>query len=181
MDWKLPACLLTVVVCLSGCSATSDDPRQGGLRGGLQGVYGGGYDKRLQERNERLASHQRLHQDLELESMTLTKEYQLADAKLAAEKQQMTDLEKGLQLLESQVAGQRSQSSRQQKEAAGIKSKIVQLQKKVREQHTAIDDLDRAGGSEANPEKYQTLQADRDRLGQEYKALQHQTTDPSAH
>lgn len=180
MDWRIVTSLLVVVTCLSACAGTSEDPRQGGLMGGLQGIYGGTYDKRIQERNDQLAVHQRLHQDLEVQSVSLTKEYQLTDAKLATEKQQVAELEKGVQALAAQVAGQRAQSSRQQKEAAGLKAKITQLQKKIREQHNAIDDLDRSGGSEADPARYQALQADRDQLGQEYKALMryHQESDP---
>lgn len=171
MNHKIVAPLFAFLVCLSACSAKSDDPRQGGLMGGLQGIYGGGYDKRIEERNGQLASQQNMHQDLELESAALTKEHRLIDAKLATEAQQMLDLEKGLQALATQVAGQRAQSTRQQKESSSIKTKIMQLQKKIREQHNAIDDLDRAGGSAADPARYQTLQADREHLGAEYKAL----------
>jgi chromosome segregation ATPase len=156
---------------LTACSSKNGDPRQGGLMGGLQGIYSGGYDKRIEERNGQLVSQQSLHQDLELESVALTKKYQLTDAKLAAEKQNLVELEKGLISLEVETSNNRTQSARQQKEAAKTKNRIVQLQKNIREQHNAIDDLDRTGGSAADPARYQALQSARDFLGGQYKAL----------
>jgi len=171
MNYKISFFLLAVIVTLASCSSQSDDPRQGGLMGGLQGIYGGGDDKRIENKNDQLATQQRLNQDLELDSIVLTKEYQLTDAKLATENQQMLDLEKQVQLLASQVAEQRMESFRQQNDIVHIKLKIAQLQRKIREQHAAIDDLDHAGGSAADPARYKSLQKDREHLGSEYKTI----------
>lgn len=172
MRRRFAGLLAAALLSLTACSGPSNDPRQGGLIGGLQGVYGGSYDQRIQERNDQLASQQRLHQDLELESVALAREHQLADARLAAARQHLLELERGLQSLDAQVAGKRAQSEKQRQEAAAMQTRIAQVQKKIREQHNVIDDLDRAGGSTARPEEYQSLRRDQERLDGEYNALQ---------
>jgi len=162
---------LVALACLTGCSAKNDDPRQGGLLGGLHGVYGGGYDKRVQERSDQLASQHSLHQKLELESHALANEYRLVDAQLIIEQQALLNLEKELQALAAQIAGNQTGSARRQRVSAVLTSRIGQLQQKIREQHAAIDDLDQSGGDAAAPDQYQTLQDQRNRLGAEYQAL----------
>lgn len=139
--------------------------------GGLHGVYSGVYDRRLQDKNEQLEAHRRLHQDLEVQSVALTKEYKLTDAKLTAERQQLLDLDAKIQLLAEQVTRQDAQSDRRQQEIKIIRVKIKQLQEKVQEQHVAIEQLDKGGGSSANPSQYQRIQGGCDQLAREYNGL----------
>ena len=167
---NLAAVFLAAVMAAS-CSTPSDNPRQGGLVGGLQGIYGGGYNKRVEGKNDELSQQRRLHQDLELESSSLTREYQLADAKLVAEKEQMSKLNYKVQSLSSQVAELRSQSGREQDTVSRLKIRITEMQKKIREQHAAIDNLSRDAGRDVNQQKYRDVKAGREQLGAEYTEL----------
>lgn len=159
-----------LVVCLTACTVTSD-PRGGGLFGGMRGIYGGDYDNRIQQRQGQLAEEQKINRDLHGKSETLENDAQLRDRTLASEQQCMSALVKDLSRLESSMNQLRAKSDQQKKEVAKLRLKIEDLRKHLNSQETAISELDRHGGSEANPERYQILQRERDRLSKEYRKL----------
>jgi len=159
-----------LVTCLAACGVTSD-PRGGGLLGGMQGIYGGGYDNRIEQRQEQLAKEQDINRTLREESNILENEAQLRDRMLVAEQQRVVQIEKDLSLLESSINDLHAESDRREKEVMKLKLKVEGLRKRLGSQETAIAELDRRGGSKANPGRYRILQKERDRLSKEYRKL----------
>jgi chromosome segregation ATPase len=163
--------ILAVAITLSGCAGKCGDPHDDGLLGGLSGVYGDCYDKRLEKKNNRLAAAQRTGAALEAQATDLNEQYRLVDSKLAMAQEQNAALQREIHSLDQQVARLRATTSKQKKEAAEITARLRQMRTDVQAQQAAIEELDRMGGSSADPELYQRLEAERDRLRQEYKAL----------
>ena len=51
--WVLTAGVITVAI--AGCSSVSNDPREGGLAGGVNGIVTGSYERRIAEREQAVA------------------------------------------------------------------------------------------------------------------------------
>jgi chromosome segregation ATPase len=163
--------IIAAAITLSGCAGKCGDPREDGLLGGLSGVYGDCYDKRLEDKNNQLTAQERRGVELKTQAMSLHDQYQFLDSKLADEQKQNAALQREIHSLDQHVARLRVTTSKQKKEAAEITARLRQMKKDAKSQQDAIDQLDHMGGSSADPEQYQRLEAERDRLRQEYKAL----------
>nr|NJM03613.1 hypothetical protein [Desulfobacula sp.] len=164
----LMTCILFMI--LISCSV-SNDPRNGGLFGGIRGIYGGGYDSRIQQRQEKLAEEQEVNRNLQEKSKNLENEMEMRDSVLNFEQQRTVNLKKDLSLLESNINKLISKSDQQKKEVAALRLKIEKLKKRLSDQRSAIIEMDQQGGSEANRERYRILQQERDRLYEEYRRL----------
>ena len=95
MSEQLYAKLIIVgLVCsflFQGC-ATTTDPREGGLAGGIHGLSTGKYEKRIQQREERLNKLKQIQKDLEEEQAALAAEKEIKAAKLAEQKRELETL-----------------------------------------------------------------------------------------
>ncbi len=151
--------------------AVSDDPRQGGFFGGLHGLSSGAYDSRIRDRQDELNRQQAVNQELKEESETLESEAQLRDYELTLEQQRVTKMERDLSDLESDVNQLKAKSDKQKTEIAALQRKIKDQKQKLKTQQSALAELDRAGGSAADPERYRVLTQERDNLTVEYKKL----------
>lgn len=54
LSWRFA--LAATLVALSGCAATSDDPAEGGFFNGIRGIGSGGYEGRVAERQQAVAT-----------------------------------------------------------------------------------------------------------------------------
>lgn len=166
--WKMLIFTILLSVSMTAC-AVSNDPRQGGLFGGLHGLNSGAYDARIRDRQDELNRQQAIHQDLKEQSDTLETEVQLRDYKLTMEQQRVTRMEEDISRLESDVNLLKARSDKQKKEIAALQQKIKDLKQKLKAQQSAISELDHAGGSAADADRYRVLLQERDYLTEEYQ------------
>ncbi len=166
--WFVITLLLSIT--LTAC-AVSNDPRKGGLFGGLHGLSTGAYDSRIHQRQEELSGQQRLNQDLNEQSQTLQSTAQDRDLALASEQEHMAKMEADLSSLESDIKQLNAKSDKQKSEIAILNRKIEDHRLRLKSQQYALAELDRAGGSAADPGRYQMLKRERDRLAEEYRRL----------
>jgi chromosome segregation ATPase len=163
--------LLIVSATLLNACATSNDPRKGGFFGGLSGINSGAYDERVQQRQDELNRQQNVNRDLKDTSKSLESEVQAKSTELASEQQRMTELDANLLKLDAEVGKLEAKTAKQKTEVADLKRKIGIQRKRLQSQQKAIDDLERAGGSAADPARLRVLQKERDSLNEEYKRL----------
>lgn len=160
-----------LLVLAAGCGPVSDDPRQGGLGGYWHGTSSGKYEERQQQRRQQLEQEQQTSQQLSHQSLALKRERELQDQKLAQEQKQVVSLEKKLSSLKANVSKLRLQSEQQKQEAASLLEQIQQINQQIEKQKGAIAELDRKGGSGADPDQARILELERDRLADEYRKL----------
>lgn len=164
------AIILALSFTLTAC-AVSNNPREGGLFGGLHGLSTGAYDTRVQQRQEELSSQQRLNQGLKEQSQTLQSSAQTRDLALASEQEHVAKMETDLSSLESDIKLLNAKSDKQKSEIATLNRKIEDHRLRLKSQQYALAELGRAGGSAADPGRYQMLKRERDRLAEEYRRL----------
>ena len=168
--WRMFIFTILLPAVLTAC-AGSNDPRQGGLFGGLHGLNSGAYDARIQDRQDELNRQQAVNQELKEQSETLESEVQLRDYKLTLEQQRVTRMEEDISRLESDVNQLKAKSDKQKNEIAALQRKIKDQKQKLKAQQSAISELDRAGGSAADSDRYRVLLQEREYLSAEYKKL----------
>jgi len=173
MPYKNLFIIMAAAIFLSGCSGKCGDPNQDGFIGGLHGAYGGCYDKRIQDKNDQLATQHQSGVDIKRQAIDLNKQYQLTSSELEMEKKKTAALMQDIHSLERHLARLRTTDSQQKRDLTDITAKLQQMKVNVQSQQDAINKLDRMGGSSLvdDSERYRQLQIDRDRLRQEYKAL----------
>ncbi len=159
-----------VLLTLTAC-ATSQNPREGGFIGGLQGIFGGTYDARIQKSQEDLSNQQSLNQGLKEESKSLDMEVRAHDLLLASEQDRLAIMEQDISKLESNVSLLTAKSDKQKVEMATLQRRIENQRIRTKSLQSAIRNLDQAGGSDSNPGRYQALKQERDRLDVEYRSL----------
>jgi chromosome segregation ATPase len=160
-----------LLLLATGCGPVSDDPRQGGLAGYWHGTSSGKYEERQQQRQQQLEQERQTNQQLSHQSLALKSERDLQDQKLAQEQKQVVSLGKKLNTLKANVSKLRLQSEQQKKEAASLLEQIQQVNQRIEQQKAAIAELDRKGGSGADPDQARILELERDRLADEYRKL----------
>ncbi len=163
--------LVGAVALLSSCAGGCGDPGSGGLIGGIQGVYGGCYDKRLEQKKALLQEQQQANQQLENSRSKLHAEYLSVDNRLAAEQRELTSLNQDIRALEAKVAKLQTTPSMQKMDIVHLRERIQEIKSNMKLQQDAISRLDREDESTADPEEYQVLLHEREKLRKEYVAL----------
>ena len=160
--------IMVTVVALAttviSCCPRASDPHTGGFIGGLQGIFCGDYDRRIEQRQSDLSQENELTQKLQADFNVREKEYKLKVSELHTEQQRMKELDKYIKRLLTDINLIKAKSVAQRTKMTDLKSKIKNLQ-------TEIDDLNSNGGSVVDPELYRVLEKKRDILASEYKAL----------
>ena len=156
---------ITITVCLglflslAGCTA-STDPREGGLAGGLSGL-GGAYDQRIQERSDSVRRLHEIQGELEAEQRDLSAERNYQQDRLYRLQQDLQGLSREITQLEQRVSRKRSQLASERAKQQHLRTDLADLQRR-------IDRLDQQAGSGADMAQ---LEAERDALSEEYRAL----------
>lgn len=165
----LPAILLAIL--LGGC-ATSSDPRQGGLFGGISGLSSGTYEQRVQEREGRLDESQRSQAELSAESARLEREKGERLALVAQERDRFVKLDRDVQGLERKVKALSTQAGGSDKQALEAQQRVAALKVQLANQGRAIDALEGGGdGSQPVDQRRRQLEEQRQALQREYDAL----------
>jgi len=152
---------LTACTLLLGACATTDDPRQGGFFGGVQGVSSGAYDKRIQEREESLQRLDAIKQELGAEQAQLTSERERKQARLDNLQQQLSQLDRETAQLSGLLERRRSELSGDREKTARLKRDLERLRQ----------DIARTGQKADTGRPVAELEAERDRLEEEYRQL----------
>jgi chromosome segregation ATPase len=131
---------------LTGC-AVSDNPREGGLIGGLYGIFSGTYDKRVQDRQHNLDSLKGLEQSGRVEQQGLLSDKAREQNELKKLQQQGKQLERELEKLNRQIVQQQARLSSAQQQAfqqraQTLQAEVKNLQGKMQEDDasTAVKD-----------------------------------------
>jgi len=162
---KFVFCVILFAI-ITGCATTSD-PRQGGFFGGIAGLSSGVYEERLKQRENDLAQQQSTHQDLTQESVRLKNDTQ----KLGKELASLTEMDKNLSNLQAEIDQLEAKSDEQKNEIVTLTKKIKKVRQKIKSQQGALEELNRVGGSTADPDSYRVLKEERKRLADEYNKL----------
>lgn len=151
---------------LTGC-ATTNNPREGGFFGGVAGLSSGAYDERLKHRKYDLAQQQSVNQDLTHESKRLNS----YNRKLGKEVASLTEMDKKLSDLQKEINNLKAKSNKQKDDIDTLAQRIKSVRQKIKTQQGALEELERAGGSTTNPDRYRVLKLERNRLADEYEKL----------
>lgn len=120
---------------LSAC-AVSDNPREGGLVGGLYGIFSGAYDRRIQERQHNLDGLKNLEQSGRVEQQDLLSDKARAQSDLNKLKQQSQHFDRELEKLNRQIAKARLSVEQQQafvQRSQTLQTEVKSLQGKLKE------------------------------------------------
>lgn len=156
---------------LAGC-ATSSDPRQGGLFGGIAGLSSGAYDQRVQEREAKLHASQQSQAELSAEGARLEQEKTARQALVAQERQRLAKLDQDVQGLERKVKQLSSRAGGADKQVKEAQQRLADLKQQIATQGQAIDALEGGGdGNQPDDLRRRQLEEQRQALQREYDAL----------
>lgn len=171
----------SVGMILGGC-ATTDNPREGGFIGGVQGLSSGSYERRVRERKDNLARLKAIQEDLDQESATLTAEKQKRQKILDEERSKLAAINKDIASLEKKLAKMEKEKGEGDARIADLQKRLNGLKAKLSGQNKTIDDLEGSGtgGADAlegsgtgsmTDARRQQLEAQRAALQKEYEEL----------
>ena len=155
-----------LLVCLCSCSSAPDtrnDPRGGGLWGGLRGIYAGDYQARVDVKSQELQEQKIITAELLNEYDANEREYRQKLKTLKSERQKAELLAKYAKTLSVDVNSLKSSNKAQEARLLKLKKDIEQLQGEIEGVN-----LDASG---SDPERYKMLEKKRDALAKEYQAL----------
>lgn len=131
--------ILGLVVCvdstLIGC-ATSPDPHQGGFVDGIVGMAGGGYDRRIKDREHAYQVELTAQDQLRAQAQELERERAAVRSELDQASRRMRALEARIQHERRLLAAQRSEVAR------ANRAKLEQAEQKLGHVKTALSKVD---------------------------------------
>lgn len=156
---------------IAGCQS-SGDPREGGLMGGIQGIMGGGYEQRLQDRDQRLQEEEAASRQLDEQGARLAAERQAAQQVLRHERTRLDRLSADTRDLERQVAALGEESGYNEQQLADLQQRLTVLKQQLGRQGSRLDALEGdADGASSEDLRRAQLETQRRALQQEYETL----------
>lgn len=155
--------VLISILSLSCCPRASD-PHSGGFVGGLQGIFCGDYDNRIEQKKATLDKENETTRVLQAEFYKRESEYKAKVKELQSAQQHKDMLDKYIKSLSSDINRLNAKSDTQKTKLGDMKAKISKLQAEINTMNTK-------GGASTDPERYRVLEKKRDILASEYKAL----------
>lgn len=137
-------------VCLLTACATSENPREGGFFGGIQGLSSGTYERRISEREDNLARMREIQQELDQESARLDARKQQRQRVLSEEQRKLAALDSDVKSLERKLAAMRADESVSSKRVADLNQRLTQLKGGLSNQQSALDALEGGAASGAD-------------------------------
>lgn len=179
---KMQQLLVIGSVCLvAGCVST-DDPKEGGFFGGVQGLSSGAYERRAQEREDNLAKMRAMQNELQHESSILDTQKQQRQQLLNEEKKKLASLNTDVKALERKLAAMSKEEGVSSQRVAELNQRMSKLKGQMSSQSSALDALEGGGtgGADAlegsgsgglTAGRRQQLEAQRQALQKEYDTL----------
>ena len=168
---RLLTFFLLSLLFLVGC-ASSTDPHEGGFFGGVQGLSSGEYDKRIEERQNRLDRMRQDKEALDRENKQLTKQDEVLQAKVDKEKHRLNKLNKDTNQLRKRIAELEKEGNVTQKEIDRLNKRMKALQHGIDSTNRSLDALEGDNGTpEAIEQRRARLEKQRSTLEKEYQLL----------
>jgi chromosome segregation ATPase len=167
MDKKIIITISAVAfisIAFLSCCPRANDPHSGGFVGGLQGIFCGDYDRRIEQRRADLSQENEQTRRLQADFNEREKVYKSKVKELQSAQQHREMLNKYIKSLSSDISRLNAKSAVQRSKLIDMKSKISKLQAEIDSQKTD-------GGNATDLERYRVLEKKRDILAAEYKAL----------
>lgn len=152
------------VVLLAGCAA-SVDPREGGLAGGLRGIMSGEYDKRLQDRQQRVAQLESEANSIRSDQVRLIRDRGRKEGELA-------QLRKEVDTIHNNIVRAQDEIKAITKEQRVSEAERYRIDKQINAVESEIQLL-------ASRENAESVQAEISRLRKEHKLLMQNWSDLS--
>ena len=150
MHWMKSGFGISIVMTLIGGCATSGDPSQGGLAGGLYGISSGTYNQRIEERQAELEATKRNQQGVQQEYKQLAsdkadklRQKQKLDAELVRIKGDSSLLSAQLQQLKVGNRGGIQKKAELQKRIQQMNVSLEQLKQQSAAQRTEVTEYQR--------------------------------------
>lgn len=157
---------------LSACATVSDDPREGGLLGGLSGISSGTYEARVSEREDRLKRLREMQADLDAEKGQLEAQQSAMHRQLQVDRARLQRLDTDIVALQKKVDGLVDAQGQDRQRVNELQSRLDALKSGMSQQRSALDALegDASGDGQADLRRKQ-LEAQRSALQHEYELL----------
>jgi len=155
--------LYPVLICslLSASCATTDDPHQGGLAGGVHGLSSGAYEKRIEEREESLERLEGMQKELRTEQQGLEMDKAEHQARLRDIQTRLARLDRETERLMQDIRNKRLYLSEEKAKQARLEQDLARLRGDI----AVLEQKSASGGSMVS------LETERDRLEEEYRLL----------
>lgn len=159
IDWMSKGLIGSVLALSLTACKTTDDPREGGFIGGVQGLSSGAYERRIEEREERLERLRQLSEELDAQRMALEHQHQQSLSDFEREQARLATLSRDTEELERKLLSSRETEQAQQLQHRELLQRVQQLKQEI----DRTVDIDHA--------KADSLGAERDALEKEYRLL----------
>ncbi len=155
--------LYPVLICslLSASCATTDDPNQGGLAGGVHGLSSGAYEKRIEEREESLERLEGMQKELRTEQQGLEMDKAEHQARLRDIQTRLARLDRETERLMQDIRNKRLYLAEEKAKQARLEQNLARLRGDIAD----LEQKSASGGSMVS------LETERDRLEEEYRLL----------
>ncbi|AUI69735.1 hypothetical protein [Beggiatoa leptomitoformis] len=156
--------ILVLSLFVNAC-AVSDDPAQGGFFGGVYGITSGGYDRRVDEREQNLAALKNLKNQNETEQQALTIEKTTTIERLSALREQSQQLSTAVSQLTRQINSTQAKTTALQQKKQALAKQAQQLQGSLKKLQQA------SAAQQVTNSTLQTYENEEKRLRQEIAQL----------
>lgn len=179
---KNQSILVVIVAGLLGSCVANENPKEGGLFGGIHGLSTGAYERRAQEREDNLAKMRALQEELNQETTSLDAQKQKRQIILEEERRQLATLTTDVKALQIKLASMQKNKGASDKRLVDIQQRLEELKSQLSAQQSSLDALEGngVGGADALEgtgsgtlidSRRQQLEAQRLELRQEYDDL----------
>ncbi|SEL63767.1 hypothetical protein [Ectothiorhodospira marina] len=156
---------------LAGC-ATTTDPHEGGLLGGIQGMGSGAYDQRVQEREDRLEQLRQAQQELQTEREDLEARKTRQRREVALERERLAALDRDVTGLSRQVESLSDRHGEEDQRVQALQTRLDDLRGRMNTQQSALDALEGSGMGDAETDlRRRQLEEQRNALREEFDLL----------
>lgn len=164
--------MMLVAGLLGGCASGDQDPRTGGLLGGISGLSSGSYENRVKEREARLQQLRATQSQLDAEKGQLEQQQSAAYAKVAKDQSEVDVMQSDIARLEKSASKLSAQQGADQQRVAELQQRIAALNGQMGKQASALDALEGSGLGDADVDlRRKQLEKQRDDLAREYELL----------
>lgn len=163
--------VLLCVLLLAGCGA-SQDPREGGLFGGISGLGSGAYEERVEEREQRLTRLQQIHKDLDAESRELDIQKTDLREQIEFERAHLAEMQSSTARLEQELSRMTASDAAGEKLINELSSRLKDLQNGLYKQEQELSALDQLEGTHGHGHVGDEMDLRRRQLEEQRRYLQ---------
>lgn len=158
------------LLATAGC--TTNDPKQGGFFGGVGGMASGNYDDRVSQREASLARLKAAESDLATQRGSLEAQESAKQAQIASLRSSVDRLDRETEALKRQVSSLSARDTASSARLQDLRDRLSTLDRRISGVKYSADALEGADGTSADViSRRQALEAERQQLEREYKAL----------